>query len=346
LQPLTRQKLDGITISETQSQIILKIAENFILSGYFLQSLKENRTISTLQQIKGIHKNFVMRFLLIKKDLTNLTELFRIKDIENIILKGMALKLMDNDFFQNRQIRDIDILIPKNKIEHAYRIMRNAGFSYMYDDIEDSAVFKTLHHIPPMINKNGTIVELHHRITNIWHYKNCPLTDLFFLQKKKIKVGSKDIYIPSIKNMMIHAFYHGYYSDRNLKGPSYFYDINLLFQKNQKAWPQRIRDVNLIDKNNKFPKFKSLIEDCNYDVLIKDKDIKYNLDKTVNLTGFNKKFHLLRSERNYLSFKEMLLRLNHRHKYISYRYQVAPFTLKYFIYFALYFWEIIKRLKI
>ena len=103
---------------------------------------------------------------------------------------------------------------------------------------------------------------------------------------------------------------------------------------------------NLIDKNNKFPKFKFLIEDCNYDVLIKDKDIKYNLDKTVNLTGFNKKFHLLRWERNYLSFKEMLLRLNHRHKYISYRYQVAPFTFKYFIYFALYFWEIIKRLKI
>ena len=84
-----------------------------------------------------------------------------------------------------------------------------------------------MHHIPPMINANGTVIELHHRITSPEIYKFCPLKDIFINSSEKIG----KFRIPPPEGLVMHAMYHGIQHNFLRDGPMFLIDIKNIISK-------------------------------------------------------------------------------------------------------------------
>ena len=154
-----------------------------------------------------LNQNYIDRQKLLSTDLMEISSLLNSLNIDSIVLKGMALNAENLYESNTRYCKDIDILVRKDQLSAAYQALKKIGYSYYYSDTQDSSNFVYMHHLPVLVNENGTTVELHWRITDVALYKDCPATNYFFKYKKKSQL--KNTFIPSYNCMLIHAIYHG-----------------------------------------------------------------------------------------------------------------------------------------
>ena len=87
-------------------------------------------------------------------------------DAPVVLLKGCALALAGDRAAEGRRIGDVDILVARDRLDEAERLLLAAGWEWAKPDPYDDAYYRRwMHELPPLIHatRNGA-VDVHHTI--------------------------------------------------------------------------------------------------------------------------------------------------------------------------------------
>ena len=179
-------RLDGLKIPETSAAI-----------------LAEARRASEVQRVQALWEAEMARRAL---------EPF---GIPVILLKGTAFAAAGLDAARGRQIGDLDILVPRDRLTEAENALLSAGWEWVKPDPYDDHYYRThMHELPPLIHRErDRMIDVHHTIL--------PLTarvrpDAAALIKGAIPIGN-GLFTLSPEDMLIHAVVH-LFADGDLAG--------------------------------------------------------------------------------------------------------------------------------
>ena len=345
---LLKQKTTLSQLDKEEEEEIWRIAQDFLYSGFLINSLNFNKSNSELlNKLEKHNKAFFLNYLIMKKSLAEIVKEFNQKKISFVVLKGMALNLEKIFLPGIRQHRDIDLLVKKEDIGRAYKILRKLKFKYGNPETSDNANYLLKHQLPPMRNEFGIILELHHRITNVNLFKKCPLTNSFFEKKKESKL-LKGVFIPSLDCLIAHTLYHGIKHHRYTHGPIFLFDLSAIFKFNKNKWPKNLILIEKIGLKLEFEKCKKIIS-----ALGKDNKFSNEVRDLINevLSDFNwstkdEKISLLGISNKRFSYVELFLRFKRSFALLSYEYQLPKASFKYWFIFFKKLIRFVKRVKL
>jgi hypothetical protein len=83
-----------------------------------------------------------------------------------VLLKGTAFAAMGLDAAQGRQIGDLDILVPRDRIDEVETALIGAGWQWVKPDPYDDAYYRQhMHELPPLIHRDrDRMIDVHHTI--------------------------------------------------------------------------------------------------------------------------------------------------------------------------------------
>ena len=126
--------------------------------------------------------------------------------IAPILLKGSAFAFAGLPAGVGRLIGDLDILVPRNRLDDAEAALLDAGFEWVKTGDYDQAYYRRwMHELPPLMHKDrGSMIDVHHSIL--------PLTarrtpDAPALIADSIAIAP-DLRILSPADMIVHAVTH------------------------------------------------------------------------------------------------------------------------------------------
>ena len=323
LQSFLSKKVKVNIENPEKQNYFFNLSKDFQLSGYLLNSIDfSENTFLLKEKLVKLHSNYLKKILLMRYEILKISSLFERNNIEYVVLKGMAMEIKEID--SSREFRDIDILINQKDLKRAYALLRSSGYFYYNKQSNDCAKYlRDMHHLPPMVNNMGVIVELHHRITLPTIFKSCPLTNIAFLDKE-IRDG---INVPSDKILLVHTLYHGVLHHELNFGPNFLLDIKNILMQNKYADNSINNLLKDLDLSKKYNESKLLIEICNH---------KKSIDDSL-LAKFNTVFEgkkIFPKKEDLQINKISLLRLFKFFKYSSYYYQMPYWSPK-LIYFVI-----------
>lgn len=141
-------------------------------------------------------------------ELEGISQTIGFANIRPVILKGAAYIASGHEFALYRHFGDIDILIPRSKLEEVERLLNVRGWISTKTDPYDQQYYRRwMHELPPMQHiQRGTCLDVHHAISPLTaRFK--PKTALLFasaIQAKEIE--SVDVLSPI--DMFLHATVH------------------------------------------------------------------------------------------------------------------------------------------
>lgn len=323
-------------LDNKEEEKMFGVARDFLYSGFLLNSLNFNKSnFQLLNRLEKHNKAFFINYLIMKKKLAEITKEFNQEKISFVVLKGMALNIEKIFLPGIRQHRDIDILVKKEDIGKAYKILRKLKFKYANPETSDNADHLLKHHIPPMRNEFGIILELHWRITKIDIFEKCPLTSSFFEKKKECNL-MKGVFVPSLDCLIAHSLYHGIKHHKFGQGPIFLFDLAAIYKFNGCKWP---RDKTLIDKLGlitEYIKCKKIISDTykqnKFSIEVKNsiKEILYDFNWELKKQKKIKIFTLIGKNKSSIKFSEKVFE---KIDVTSHLYQLPKTSFKYWFYF-------------
>ena len=87
-------------------------------------------------------------------------------DIPTILLKGTAFAAAGLDAAAGRFIGDLDIILPRGRLDEAEAALLAAGWEWVKDDPYDSAYYRRwMHELPPLIHRErDRMIDVHHTV--------------------------------------------------------------------------------------------------------------------------------------------------------------------------------------
>ncbi len=132
-----------------------------------------------------------------------------------ILLKGAAFVAAGLDAGRGRQIGDLDILVPRDRLDEAEAALLAAGWEWVKPDPYDDAYYRDhMHELPPLIHRErDRMIDVHHTIL--------PLTARITPKADALVAGAaplgNGLSILSPEDMVIHAVVH-LFADGDLAG--------------------------------------------------------------------------------------------------------------------------------
>lgn len=150
-----------------------------------------------------------------------------------ILLKGTAFAAAGLDAARGRQIGDLDILVPRDRLSEAENALLCAGWEWVKPDPYDDHYYRThMHELPPLIHRErDRMIDVHHTIL--------PLTarvrpDAAALTAEAVPLGN-GLFTLSPEDMLIHAVAH-LLADGDLAGGlRNLWDIDRLIREHSDA---------------------------------------------------------------------------------------------------------------
>ena len=132
-----------------------------------------------------------------------------------ILLKGTAFAASGLDAARGRLIGDLDILIPRDRLDDAEAALLAAGWEWVKTDAYDQAYYRRhMHELPPLIHvTRDKMIDVHHTILPPTAR---PTPDAAALIADSIAIG-KGLRTLSPEDMVVHAVAH-LFADGDLSG--------------------------------------------------------------------------------------------------------------------------------
>ncbi len=259
---LFSKKFKAPLLSTTQEELIFGLANKFLISGFILEgSVIRNGNRFLSKRLIELQRLETLKYIALRADLERISSAFNRRKINFVVLKGMALNSMTVFKPGLRSSRDIDLLVSKKDIKHAYDSLKALGFRYRNKNTKDTATIFSRHHFPLLTNDQGSFVELHWRVTKKGIYKTCPLTERMLDSSHAIS-GKDDIRVPSLDLMAAHCLYHGIVHHKLTHGPVFLFDLASIFKfRSDLMCDESI--VKKLDLADKYTESKLLIDHFN-----------------------------------------------------------------------------------
>ena len=328
---------------QEQEKIFFTISEYF-LSGFVLANSYLKQQYPTLhERLFVLNQNLLMRKLLMLNDLKVIEKEFQKRDIRYILLKGAAIDRIKLHSGNQRQFRDIDILVKDVDMTRAVDALASLGFrNEKKYSLTRLKYFPQSHQMPVMISKNRTQIDLHFRVTRPDIYKKCPLTEHFFQNYNTLNKT------PNLNSLISHSIYHAFQHHEQNQGPLFIFDIVALIQASKKAGleldvPKELNLSNqyssLNELANRTEKTEFLDSHC-YDILKKlSKNFSWGKLPQNKFVIFSKTRDAY--EKN-INFKIIFRKLNN----IKYNYQVDYFSFRFVLILFQEFFKLLRKIRL
>ena len=229
INPLYSKKIDLEHINEQIYQEVLDLSNWFCIPSYVLNNIIYNDDSSNVL-IEGLKKQFQisnLKNLLNKREFIRVAEIYNKHAVDYVFLKGTAINLLDGEY--TRHSRDIDILVKREFLSKAYSLLKEIGYRYINPWVSDNVKHTSkTNHLPVLVNDDGVLIELHHRVTNPWHYEDCPLTESMLSNPLIKEKKGVEIKISDLNHLIAHITYHAARHHHFNMGPVFLYDIKYL----------------------------------------------------------------------------------------------------------------------
>jgi hypothetical protein len=135
--------------------------------------------------------------------------------ITPILLKGAALAAAAVSAATGRHIGDLDILVPRDRLEEAEAAILAAGWEWAKPDPYDDLYYRRwMHELPPMIHRErDRMIDVHHTILPLTT-RQTPDAEALVSGARKLECG---LYVLAPEDMIIHAVAH-LFADGDLQG--------------------------------------------------------------------------------------------------------------------------------
>lgn len=125
-----------------------------------------------------------------------------------ILLKGAAYAAADLPASAGRLFGDIDILLPRDRLEDAERLLAAAGWNAAKTDAYDQRYYREwMHELPPLQHeRRQTAIDVHHTIV--------PPTSRFAVESKRLRdaaipvAGTRSLAVLAPSDMVLHSAVH------------------------------------------------------------------------------------------------------------------------------------------
>lgn len=133
-----------------------------------------------------------------------------------ILLKGTAYAAAGLDPAPGRQIGDLDILVPRDRIDAVEAALLGHGWEWVkYDDYDDAYYRRWMHELPPMVHKErDRMIDVHHTILPPTAR---PTPDAAAMIADAVPIGDSGLWMLSPEDMICHAAAH-LFADGDLAG--------------------------------------------------------------------------------------------------------------------------------
>jgi hypothetical protein len=123
-----------------------------------------------------------------------------------ILLKGTAFAAAGLDAGQGRLIGDLDILVPRDRLDAAEAALLSAGWEWVKPDPYDDDYYRLwMHELPPLIHRDrDRMIDVHHTILPLTA-RPMPDAAALIADSREIAPG---LHILSPEDMVIHAAAH------------------------------------------------------------------------------------------------------------------------------------------
>jgi hypothetical protein len=189
------------------------------------------------------YKKAALRSLLMQRELLQVHHLLEKAGIPYVALKGAFLAYYAYPHPALRPLRDLDILVPKDKVLTAYQALLDAGctrIEHLPGGAEAS--LQVAKHLPPLRSASGQVhVELHGRL---FHYEldGQPQVDMsdspgFWERVTTAVMVNHEISFESPTDLLLHMIVHAVYDHRFNNGPLLLSDLAFLLKAKKIDWP-------------------------------------------------------------------------------------------------------------
>jgi Uncharacterised nucleotidyltransferase len=136
-------------------------------------------------------------------------------DVPVVLLKGSAFLAAGLSAGQGRLVGDLDILVPRDRLDEVETAILTAGWEWLKTDAYDDHYYRTwMHELPPMIHRDrDAMIDIHHTILPLTAR---PKPDAAAMISESLPLAN-GLHILCPEDMVIHAAAH-LFADGDLSG--------------------------------------------------------------------------------------------------------------------------------
>lgn len=232
---VTANDLDDI--SEDEWAVLVGAATEHRCGPYLAKVLSERPNVKVPPIFERARHLSLYRSLKIGAECTYIHQILAKTGIPHLFLKGVPLAFRDYPSSWMRPMRDIDLIVPENRLHEAYRNLVQAGgtidrFAHKPVDLVEGGK-----HLPPIHSPNKVLpVELHYLVIS----PDIPLSNeaLQTIEREMwtapdtVIVGGVQLPVPSAEMLLVHLLVHGLYDHELNNGPLFVTDLIHLIRTN------------------------------------------------------------------------------------------------------------------
>lgn len=231
---LNFEQLD-INLPDQKWNELFEVSQTQNISSAIYYNLKNKNLLEQLPKevTEKFHNSFKSQSIInlgLKSEIIKILKAFDKENIPVILLKGSHLAFFIYESIGIRFLRDIDLIVPINKVKTAYELAYSIG--YIPDDevTEDNFTFKIGKHLPQMIKDNKYVLEIHGYLNKITESYNIPI-DYLWNNSVDEKFDKYKANLLRPIDLLMHLIVHISYQDNFALDLRHYYDIYILLEK-------------------------------------------------------------------------------------------------------------------
>lgn len=180
--------------------------------------------------LNSAEKYWLSQKRIVNWELYNLQQVFEQLRMPLILLKGTAYSAANLDAGLGRVFNDIDILVPKQRLQEVKEGLKWSGwFTEPLDSYDQSYYERWMHELPPMRHiQRGTTLDVHHNIMP----ETCTLCpDASLLLKAVVNIPDTNYWMLMPEDMVLHSACHLFWGGEFENGLRDLSDIDLLLRE-------------------------------------------------------------------------------------------------------------------
>ncbi|QPK65695.1 nucleotidyltransferase family protein [Methylomonas sp. LL1] len=192
--------------------------------------------------LNSAYKYWMSQKRLVNWELYNLQQIFEQLQLPLILLKGTAYLAANLNAGLGRVFSDIDILVPKHRLQDVKeRLKWHGWYPEKMDGYDRRYYERWMHELPPMRHvQRGTTLDVHHNILPET-CTLCPEAEL--LLKAAVKIPGSDCWVLAPEDMILHSASHLFWGGEFDNGLRDLSDMDLLlreFSRNDMGFWQKL----------------------------------------------------------------------------------------------------------
>ncbi|MEI7706083.1 MAG: nucleotidyltransferase family protein [Deltaproteobacteria bacterium] len=197
--------------------------------------------VAVRDDLKRTFKAHTLRSLEVQWELPRLHHILTGAGIPYVALKGAFLAFHAYPHPALRPLRDLDLLVPADRVMDANRVLRVNGFTqHELKPGDPEAWANVIHHLPPLRAPSGIFVEIHHGLARSTPEDGgLPDPDgsrRFWERCIRRQFEGEEIPYESPTDLLLHLVVHGAFHHRFENGPLLLSDVAMLLEAEPIDW--------------------------------------------------------------------------------------------------------------